>query len=283
MPARFNRYTLSVFFASFALGSFSIPAAYGQCGLLAAPSTSAVAAGGDFNTAATWDNGAPNSSTNTCIINGTAGSPATITLAANQTGNVLNLQVGANNTLTLSSGSNLIVSGTQIINDGSIGLDNTLELANSVTLSGGGALTMADGQIGTNSNGYTLTNQSTIQGTGLIGSNAGAVSPNLFLNNSASGTIDANTSNQTLTIGGSGGSMTNAGMLEATSGGILSLASVAAINNQGGAIAAIGLATVPSTVDVSTTIQGGTWYRGIGRGQPWSDYDRRREHLHCGG
>ena len=61
---------------------------------------------------------------------------------------------------------------------------------------------MTGGGIGTDSNGYTLTNQTLIQGYGLIGSNAGAVYENLSLNNS--GTVTANSSGNTLTIGGDG-------------------------------------------------------------------------------
>ena len=64
---------------------------------------------------------------------------------------------------------------------------------------------MAGGNIGTDSNGYTLSNQATITGYGTIGSNFGADYENLNLNNS--GTIDANSSGNTLTIGGDGSSI----------------------------------------------------------------------------
>ena len=80
---------------------------------------------------------------------------------------------------------------------------------------------------------------------------------NLSLNNS--GTINANATNNTLTIGGDGGAITDSGLMEATNGGTLSLASAAAINNAGGTISAIDPAKIASTVNVSTTIEGGTW------------------------
>jgi hypothetical protein len=77
----------------------SVPA-FGQCGSLAAPSDTAVASGGNFNVAGT----------------------ATVFINSTNSGNVLNLQVGANNTLSLTSFTGLGVSGTQIINNGSINL-----------------------------------------------------------------------------------------------------------------------------------------------------------------
>ena len=56
--------------------------------------------------------------------------------------------------------------------------------ATRLSLSGPGSLSLSGGaQIGTDSNGYTLTNQSTITGTGLIGSNAGALYQNLNVTN----------------------------------------------------------------------------------------------------
>jgi hypothetical protein len=113
MPALSIRHLVLGVFGSLALLSLSTSAAYSQCGLLSAPSNSAVSSGGDFNTAGTWGAGVvPNATTNTCIINGTSGSPATVTLSSLQSGNVLSLQVNANNTLTLSNDSSLVVNGT---------------------------------------------------------------------------------------------------------------------------------------------------------------------------
>ena len=65
--------------------------------------------------------------------------------------------------------------------------------------------------------GLTLTNaDNTIQGYGVIG-NGG-----LTVINQAAGTINANSSGNTLTLNGNGG-ITNMGILEATSGGILNI------------------------------------------------------------
>src|ERR1039458_350476 len=73
-------------------------------------------------------------------------------------------------------------------------------------------------QIGTDSNDYTLFNQTTIVGSGTIGSN-GITYQDLSLNNS--GTINANSNGNTLEIGGTGSSMINTGLFEATNGGTL--------------------------------------------------------------
>src|SRR5580692_10238166 len=104
-----------------AMACLSSVSAFGQCGSLAAPSDTAVASGGNWSTPGTWvtNTGAtvvPNSTFNTCIVNGTLASPATVTLTGG--GLVLNLQVGANNTLSASS--NLGVYGSQIINNGAM-------------------------------------------------------------------------------------------------------------------------------------------------------------------
>jgi hypothetical protein len=166
----------------------------------------------------------------TCVLTG----PLTITSYNDGTGNT-----------TTSSGA--------LTDNGTMSILGYIELVGDTSLSGPGTLTLTNGQIGTNSNGYTLTNGSTIQGSGVVGSNAGPVYQNLSLNNS--GTIDANSSGNTLAIQGTGGSIVNSGILEATSGGILNLATTAALNNNGGTISAIG---TNSVVNVSTSIQGGT-------------------------
>jgi len=137
-----------------------------------------------------------------------------------------------------------------------LALGGQLQLTGNTTLSGPGSLVMTStngstGQIGTSGAQYTLTNLSTITGSGLIGSNASSVYPNVSLVNS--GTVNANQSASTLTIGGNGTSMTNTGTFEATNGGILSLATTAAVDNLNGNITANA-----GTVDISTTIQGGT-------------------------
>jgi hypothetical protein len=173
--------------------------------------------------------------------------------------------------ISLTNGSTFTAgSGTVLKIDGTVNLGTTnaattlalggqMELTGNTTLSGPGSLVMTStsgntGQIGTNNAAsWVLTNQSTISGSGLIGSNASAVYPDLSLDNV--GTIDANSSGNTLAIGGSGTSITNTGTFEATGGGVLSLASTAPVDNLNGNITANGSG---STVQVNNTIQGGT-------------------------
>ena len=118
-----------------------------------------------------------------------------------------------------------------------------------VTLNGGGVVTMNDASGGGDAvlqgNGHTLINQDTIQGTGIIGNGS------LIVGNSA--TIDALSGGKgALTLNGSGG-VTNTGVLEATSGGALTISTT--VNNASGNITA-GAA---SSVNLSNaTVQGGT-------------------------
>ena len=136
---------------------------------------------------------------------------------------------------------------------GTLALGGQLRIVSDTTLSGPGSVIMSgNAQIGSDGNGYNLTNQSTIQGSGVIGSNVGVLYPNLNLNNGA--LVNANSSGNTLSIQGTGNT-TNTGTLEATAGGILNLATNSAIDNQGGNITATGTG---STVNVSTSLQGGT-------------------------
>lgn len=195
----------------------------------------------------------PTSALNTCITNGTVGTPTVVNLT-NTVGQVNSLQVGANNTLNVGNNSELFVNGTQIINNGAINVSAAannaiLVLNSSTTLSGAGALTLSTSGAGgafiqQGVGGVTLTNQSTIQGAGVIG-NGG-----LALGNS--GLVDANTSGQTLFLNGSGG-VTNTGTLQASGGGILDLQS--GTTNTGANITASGAG---STVNFQTAITGGT-------------------------
>jgi hypothetical protein len=269
MPATSARQLLPGVLALLSLSSLP---AYSQCGLLSAPSNSAVSSGGDFNTPGTWGTGVvPTASINTCIINGTSGSPATVTLASLQTGNVLSLQVGANNTLTLSTDSALVVNGSQIINNGSIGVNASggfktgLDLNASTTLSGAGTLTLSTAAgsaaiiqelssvSGSGPTGLTLTNSSTIAGGGVIG-NGGLTLAN-------SGTVNANASGQTLFLDGTGNGtigVTNTGLLTATGGGTLELSTVVA--NAGASITANGGTVIVGNPfnNFVATINGGT-------------------------
>ena len=102
-----------------------------------------------------------------------------------------------------------------------------------------------------------MTNQSTIQGEGTIG-NAGTT---FTLNNTSTGIINANSpgGNSGLTtalfVSPSGG-ITNAGLMEATSSGVLQLQNTT-VNNSGGNITATGSAAQVQLYS-GTDIQGGT-------------------------
>jgi hypothetical protein len=124
-----------------------------------------------------------------------------------------------------------------------------------VTLSGTGTLTLSSQAGGSgsafieeNSSGLTLTNQSTIQGCGIIG-NGGLTLVN-------SGTIDGNSSS---TLGGqmllNGAAITNSGLLEASSGGVLTISGTS-VTNAGGNITASGSSSVVNLVN--TVVTGGT-------------------------
>ena len=136
--------------------------------------------------------------------------------------------VTINGTYTSDSGSNTNVLGT-ITNKGNIqmnggGANTFLSLEANTTLQGGGTVTLSTAGGGgpaiieqaVGLSGLTLTNvDNTIQGAGIIGFNG------LSLVNQAGGTVNANVSGGTLLL--QNGSVTNAGLLEATGGGILQI------------------------------------------------------------
>jgi fibronectin-binding autotransporter adhesin len=235
---------------------------FGRCGTcsLSSPTTWALGSSGSWTVDGNWTPATfPNSSgTNVCIVDGVS----TVTLSANVS--VDSLQLASGNGLTVNSGfSQLNVFGTQIINAGAIklngggGSNGTIDIAaSSVTLSGGGTLTMAAGGGGNafvEGNGSTLINvDNTIQGVGVIGGGSLAV-----VNG---GTIDANTTAGygSLSLNGTGGisnsNGTTGGLLEATNGGILGIATT--VNNAGGNIT---VGDSSSAVQLNgATIQGGT-------------------------
>jgi hypothetical protein len=158
---------------------------------------------GDWNSSNNWSSGVPNSSTNACITDGTSA----VSLATN--GSVDSLQIASGNALNLNFGGHFSVFGTQIINDGQIALNGgngsntSLILDNNVTLSERGTLTLSVAGGGGNTfieqsaSAARLTNKGTIQGAGTIG-NGGLALTNL-------GTVNANSSGQTLLLNGSGG------------------------------------------------------------------------------
>jgi hypothetical protein len=234
--------------------ALAVPTAFAQC-TLTSPDTWSLGANGSWTTSGNWSGGTPTSSTNACITDGTS----TVDLGPGLTGNVASLQLASGNILNITLNSDLIVSGTQVINGGQINIDggsgtnSLLIVNNNVTLSGGGTLTLNTASGGGNAyidqaaGGLTLTNQSTIDGAGIIGNNG------LALNNS--GTVNANQSGQVLYLSGVSSNNTNSGLMEATNGGVLNVNS-STYNNAGGTFKA----TTGGTVNLygNVVIQGGT-------------------------
>ena len=228
-----------------------------------AAQTSWTASGtGDFTVRSNWSSGVPSSSIDAFITNGTLATP-TIANLNGATGNVANFQLGSFDTLNVNFGSNFVVNGNLVTNGGAINVNagsgnNTfLQFTGNTTLQGGGTVTLNSGDnngqvyLQQSASGMTLTNvDNTIEGYGVIG--AGPSSNGLTVVNSAAGTIDANVSGQTLMLNSSGG-ITNAGLLEATSGGTLQITNV--VSNAGSNITANGGNVL---INSNGTIQGGT-------------------------
>ena len=246
--------TLAFVVALVATLTLAQAAAFGQCTLTGTVSTWTDGNSNWLN-ALNWNNGVPNSTTSACITDGTS----TVTLDTNQTLSTLDLQIGSGNTLTSGLNMELNVFGTQIINNGQFllngggGTNSVLQLENNVTLSGTGALTLTVAGGGGSSyielgvSGVTLTNQSTIQGTGVIGNNG------LSLINS--GTVDANVSGQALNLLTMSSALNNAGgLLRASNGGILAINGITVAG--GGTITARTGGVVQ--LFGNTTVQGGT-------------------------
>jgi filamentous hemagglutinin len=252
---------------------FSTPTALGQCTLTGTVTTwSAAGANGLWNNGPSWNGGVPNATTSACIGNGSSGSPTVVTQETpngTYNYNVLNLQLGSSyDTLNINgnvSGNGVVyVYGTQIINAGTINLNSgssynqALIMENNVTLSGAGTISLNPSGISNEAylentlGAYTLTNQNnTIQGEGyIINDYTGGSMVNQSL-----GIINANVASGTIYFDNNNATLTNQGLLEATTGGQLELFS-STINNNGGNITANGSG---STVElVYSTIRGGT-------------------------
>jgi fibronectin-binding autotransporter adhesin len=248
-PSRLHSPVVAFLFAVSLLGA---PA------LLAQTTTWQVTGAGDFQVGTNWDFGTPGSGTNAVVTNGTSGNESIVNLSNG--GSVANLTLGAFDTFNVLPGGSLSVSGSSISNAGAFnvtggsGQNSFLTLGASTTLTGTGVLNLAFNGVTNGAafieqsvGGVTLTNQSTIAGTGVIG-NGG-----LALVNGSSGVINANVSGATLTLNQSGG-MTNQGLLEATGGGQLSLSALN-FSNVGATITA---GTGSSVQFSETTVVGGT-------------------------
>src|SRR5208282_4870776 len=124
--------------------------------------------------------------------------------------------ISSGSTYTAGPGTTTQLDGA-IVNDGTFAINGAsgnaiVNLGSAVTLSGGGTVTMTSGASGSaflRGSSLTLTNTNdTIEGAGLIG-DSGA----LAIDNK--GTIDANSSGQSLNLSQGGGALTNTGTFEA--------------------------------------------------------------------
>ena len=182
----------------------------------------------------------------TATLDGLSQGPITLPSGSTYTGPL--------NTVTNVQGT-IVIGGNIQLNAGSA-TNTELTLVGDTTLQGAGTVTLNSGDnngkvyIQESEGGFTLTNQVTIQGYGVIGNSA------LTLVNAPGATIDANVSGQTLTINPSGGFTNSGGTLEASGGGILAL-SGSSLENAGGTIEVNGSTSVVQFVN-GATIEGGT-------------------------
>ena len=180
--------------------------------------------------------------------------PVNITLSSSES--AAGLVIGAGATLDIVAGGSLMVAGN-INNAGTIVLDDPpIYISGTVTASGGGVVTMLGAStvnvvIGVADTGATLINvDNTISGAGLIGQGDG----HLTFVNDAAGTVNANVSGQPIVIN-TGHQVSNAGVLEATNGGTLtiddSLANSGTITASGGTVQALGAITGAGSATIS--------------------------------
>jgi hypothetical protein len=204
------------------------------------------------------------------------GSSNEIETANGPTHNTAVASISFAGTVSISDDSSLILASPyNIENSGAIELNSTGDKTflyfdqPAPILSGGGTITLEGGEgtqdiiAGLIGQGYTtvqLDNQNNaISGAGKIGQDDG----HLTLQNDTLGKVDANISGQTLTIDtGSGVTDTNAGLLEATDGGILVLSNTAVTNTAAGTITVSGsaaaLALESGSIDHGTLGSTGT-------------------------
>ncbi len=193
---------------------------------------------------------------NTAVTNSTTGTVEVVTSTNNTIAGTLNNPAGGQvkidnaSVLTMGAGSSFSNAGAITMNS-TVNVTELLIGAANVTLSGTGTLTLSNsaenfifGALSTNQ----LTNQSTIQGAGNIGDGT------MALNNSTTGTIDANQSTPLILQISNGA--TNTGKLEATAGGTLTFQG-GTYTNTGGTILATG-ANSKVLLESGVTITGGT-------------------------
>jgi hypothetical protein len=226
--------------------------------------------GGDFAIGTNWSTGVPVSST-IANINATGTGTYTVKSSVNETvlaittipaaildvtgGNFTALAgtgLGANAGTIIVENSAVFTVGGTVKNSGTITINGTgavLSFDRDTTLQGGGKITLSGGSIQTS--GGTLTNvDNTISGFGSISVN---------LVNEKNGVVDANESGINFL---NGSSLSNAGLLEATSTGALTFTGSAINNSASGVIAAFGAGSILN-MD-KTTVSGGTLETGSG-------------------
>ena len=212
------------------------------------------ASGGNWDTGLGWSDGSVPSATNTVEIL----LPVNVTL--NDAEAAGSLVIGAGATLDIVTSGSLTIANS-ISNEGMIELnDPTLSIDGTVMLSGGGVVEMLGPStfnliVGVPGTGATLVNvNNTITGSGMIGQGDG----NLTFNNEAAGTINANVSGESIVID-TGNTAINAGLIEATNGGTVTI--VDAMANSGTLAANGGLLEILGSVSGSgaaTISAGGT-------------------------
>jgi hypothetical protein len=210
-----------------------------------------VSSGGNWDSAPGWSDG---------IVPGVANTveillPVTVALSDAEAAG--NLVVASGATLDIVTGGSLTVANS-INNAGMIELnDPTLSIDGTVTLSGGGVVEMLGPAtfnliVGVPNTGATLINvNNTITGAGMIGQGDG----NLTFNNEAGGTINANVSGQSIVID-TGNTAINAGLIEATNGGTVTIvdgmANSGTLAANGGVLDAMGSISGSDTAIISS-------------------------------
>ena len=216
-----------------------------------------VAAGpANWSTVGFWNTFPTNG--NNVVINNGAVYPAAVTLDVDAT--VGQFTIGPGASLTLANGRKLTFTGNSSL-DGTLSLNaistNTeLIVDGLLTVSGAGSITMsnaAQNRIRGASASDTLTNQTTIQGSGALGANAlGIVNQGVIV---ANGSVP-------LVIDPSAGGLINTSILRATGGGTLQLKS-GTFTNTGGTIEAQNASVVQ--IESSDVIGGSFVTSGSGR------------------
>ena len=207
-----------------------------------------------------WDAGPDWSSNSAPLAQDTVEINVPVTVTINGPESVAGLTVGQGAILDIVTGGSLVVSNG-IINAGVIELaDPTLSINGTVTLSGGGVIEMLGPTtfnliIGVPGTSATLINvNNTITGSGLIGQGDGY----LTLQNSAAGIINADVGGGQIIIN-TGNAVTNAGLFEASNGGILRIddqvANAGTLAANGGLLDLVGAVTGSGAATINS---GGT-------------------------